>query len=299
MFISKGEDKANLDNRDNMFDFNSYLKQTDNQGVQAIRDIIIDELEKIEEREQIKILFAVESGSRAWGFPSKDSDYDVRFVYIHPIEWYLSIEEGRDVLECPINNLLDISGWDIKKSLKLFKKMNPALSEWVNSPIVYLSYSSFLEQLRKLQNEYYSPKSSIYHYLNMANRNYREYLQSEKVRVKKYFYVLRPILACKWIENNNTVPPLEFEKLLDSQVDAEELYNQIKILLEIKKSADELDIEPRIDIINRFLDDEILYYKHYVEKINNNKSLDIELLDSLFLRILEEVWGIEYAKLKK
>ncbi len=254
-----------------------------------MKKIIINKLKEIEKKENIKMLFAVESGSRAWGFPSKDSDYDVRFVYIHPVEWYLSIEEGRDVLEYPIDNLLDISGWDIRKSLKLFRKMNPALLEWINSPIIYLKYSSFLEQLRELQEEYYSPKSCIYHYLHMAKSNYREYLQGENVKIKKYFYVLRPILACKWIENNNTMAPVEFQKLLESQVHKENLYNEISILLERKKLGDELDIEPRIDTINEFLDEEILYYENYVKKINNGKNLDIEILNSLFLDILKEV----------
>lgn len=260
--------------------------------------VIINKIKEIETKENIKILFAIESGSRAWGFPSKDSDYDVRFVYIHTVEWYLSIKEKRDVLEYPINNLLDISGWDIRKSLKLFRKMNPALLEWINSPIIYLKHSLFLEQLRELQGEYYSSKSCIYHYLNMAKSNYREYLQGENVRIKKYFYVLRPILACKWIENNNTMPPMEFEKLLESQVNDRELYNKISILLERKRLGDELDIEPRIDIINKFLDDEILYYENYVQKINNSKDLDIEILDTLFLETLKEVWRMEYTKIE-
>jgi len=165
--------------------------------------------------------------------------------------------------------------------------MNPTLLEWINSPILYLKHSSLLEQLRELQVEYYSPKSCIYHYLYMAKSNYREYLQGENVRIKKYFYVLRPILACKWIENNNTMPPMEFEKLLESQVNDRELYSEISILLKRKRLGDELDIEPRIDVINGFLDDKILYYENYVEKINNGKDIDIEILDAVFLEALQ------------
>jgi hypothetical protein len=139
--------------------------------VRKLKKVIISELEKIEKNEQIKILFAVESGSRAWGFPSKDSDYDVRFVYIHPIEWYLSIDEKRDVIEYPVNNLLDFSGWDIRKALKLFKKSNPPIMEWLSSPIVYLNKFAFMEQLRSIRDYYFSPKASIYHYLHMAKGN--------------------------------------------------------------------------------------------------------------------------------
>lgn len=98
---------------------------------------IMNKLESIEQEHGIKILYAVESGSRGWGFASQDSDYDVRFLYIHPTDWYLSIEERKDHIEYPINDLLDINGWDIKKAFLLFKKSNPPLLEWLSSPIVY------------------------------------------------------------------------------------------------------------------------------------------------------------------
>ena len=255
-----------------------------------MKEKIISELKRIEDVEQVKILFAVESGSRAWGFPSRDSDYDVRFVYIHTTEWYLSIYEKRDVLEYPISNLLDISGWDIRKALHLFRKSNPPFMEWLRSPILYLEHFSFLKQLRELSNRYFSPKASIYHYLHMATGNYREYLQGEEVRIKKYFYVLRPILACKWLESNKTMPPMEFDKLLETQVTDSNLYNEIKRLLDRKKSGEELDIEPRIDVISNFLEEQMDYYKEYVKHINDKESADISVLDNLFRDTLKEVW---------
>lgn len=255
-----------------------------------MRDIIISKLKEIEEKGKIKILFAVESGSRAWGFPSSDSDYDVRFVYIRPTEWYLSIDEKRDVLEYPINDLLDFSGWDIRKALNLFKKSNPPLMEWISSPIIYLEQTSFLEQIRKLRSDYFSPKASIYHYLHMASGNYREYLKGNEVRIKKYFYVLRPILACMWLEEEQSIPPVEFEKLLDTQVKDATLHKQIKILLDRKKSGEELDLEPRIDIINSFLEDQIEYYQDYVRNLQNKRNYDYTVLNDLFRSILKEAW---------
>jgi predicted nucleotidyltransferase len=248
-----------------------------------MKENIVKELKKIENEEQVKILFAVESGSRVWGFPSKDSDYDVRFIYLHHPEWYLSIYEKRDVIEYPINNLLDIGGWDIRKALRLLKRSNPALMEWISSPIVYLEQFSFLEQLKDLMVYHFSPKASMYHYLHMAIGNYNDYLQHEKVRIKKYFYVLRTILACTWLENNKTMPPIEFERLLETQLDNIELYHQVKILLERKKSGEELDIEPRID--------KIMYYQEYVKSINEPKKVKDSSLDVLFRNTLREVWG--------
>ncbi|MED1919930.1 nucleotidyltransferase domain-containing protein, partial [Bacillus thuringiensis] len=116
-----------------------------------MREIILEKLKEIEQAHDLKVLFAVESGSRAWGFPSKDSDYDVRFVYVKKPEWYLSIDDKRDVVEEPINDLLDINGWDIRKALKLFRKSNPPLQEWLVSDIVYLDTLGFRDELVKLQ----------------------------------------------------------------------------------------------------------------------------------------------------
>src|SRR5947209_3872560 len=115
-----------------------------------MKDKIIAKLYEIEKEQSVKILYAVESGSRAWGFASKDSDYDIRFIYVHPIDWYISIEEKRDVIEYPVKDLLDFSGWDIRKALQLYKKSNPPLYEWLVSPIVYLEHGNFAQQLRDL-----------------------------------------------------------------------------------------------------------------------------------------------------
>lgn len=154
-------------------------------------------LQHIEREENVCIFYACESGSSAWGFPSEDSDYDVRFMYMHSKDWYLSIDERRDVIERPINDMIDLSGWDIRKALRLFGKSNPPLLEWLNSPIIYQQRLDIVNKIKALVPEYYSSKSCLCHYLHMAEGNFREYLKGQMVLVKKYFYVLRPILACK------------------------------------------------------------------------------------------------------
>lgn len=215
-----------------------------------IHDTILSELRKMEASEQIHILYACESGSRAWGFPSSDSDYDIRFIYIRTKDWYLSIDDKRDTIEQLINESLDISGWDIRKALKLFRKSNPPLLEWLQSPIIYIEEHDIARQLRSLSSEFFSSRALLHHYLSMAKGNYREYLQGEQVRAKKYLYVLRPILACKWIEENGTVPPMEFSKLVDSHIPDGLLVQAIHELLCKKKSEGELNLIPRVDIIN-------------------------------------------------
>ena len=253
-------------------------------------DQIIFELMNIEKEEGVRILFACESGSRAWGFSSKDSDYDVRFVYIHPIDWYLSISEKRDVIERPTNNLLDISGWDIGKALKLFRKSNPPLLEWLRSPIVYLDQYSIPKKLRELSPLVFSPQACMYHYLSMAKGNMREYLKGELVKSKKYFYVLRPILACKWISIENTAPPMEFEKLLDALVPEVALKNEIEKLLWRKKAGEELDYEPRIEVINEFLKREMQCFEEYIKALDKQKPEDEAFFDEIFRETLKEVW---------
>lgn len=255
-----------------------------------MKDKILKELKQIEENYNIKILYACESGSRAWEFPSKDSDYDVRFIYVHTIDWYLSIDHKRDVIELPINDLLDINGWELTKALRLFRKSNPPLLEWLNSGIVYYQNFSAVDKMKEISNIVYKPTAALHHYLNMAKGNYREYLQGDEVKIKKYFYVLRPILACKWIEKYNTIAPLEFPNLLEKIVPEGELKNEIRILLKRKISGDELDLERRIDLINEFIESEIEHLSEFVKSLNVQQEDPTEKLDELFRAVLTEVW---------
>ena len=161
-----------------------------------MRETIIAKLEEIEKTKDVRILFAAESGSRAWGFASPDSDYDVRFIYMHPRDYYLKLEKIRDVIELPINELLDINGWDLNKTLRLLHSSNPTIFEWLTSPIVYKE-TPFAGEFRPVLKRYFSPKKGLNHYLSMAVGTYRGHLQGDTVKAKKYFYALRPILACR------------------------------------------------------------------------------------------------------
>ena len=162
---------------------------------------IFGRLDTIENENQISILYACESGSRAWGFASMDSDYDVRFIYVRPREWYLSIdlETRRDVVETPVDETWDINGWDLRKALQLYRKTNSQLYQWLFSPIVYLEKTSLAQTLRDLSQEFYNFTSAAYYYRSMAKRNFREYLRADVVPYKKYLYVVRPLMAARWI----------------------------------------------------------------------------------------------------
>lgn len=149
------------------------------------------QLRSIEEKNNVKILYAVESGSRGWGFESKDSDFDVRFIYVHPIEWYLSVFEGSDIIEIPIDEVLDINGWDIKKALKLMYKSNAPLLEWLSSPIIYKQNQEFIKELKHLAEKYFSSISVTYHYINLAKKSFDGLEGLNKIKIKKLFYVIR------------------------------------------------------------------------------------------------------------
>lgn len=252
---------------------------------------IMQRLCAIEKENNIKILYAIEPGSRGWGFASKDSDYDVRFIYTHPTDWYLSIEDKKDFIEVPINDLLDINGWDIRKALLQFKKSNPTLMEWLSSPIVYFEGCSTAQRMRELLPSYFSPVPTIYHYLHIARNKFEEVMSTDQVKIKRYFYILRPILACMWIEKNNTTPPMEFSKLMAEQQLDDALVNEIYKLLEKKTAGLEIDIEPQSPIIIDFLKNKITHYDRYLKTVRKEKTSDYETLNILFRETLKEVWG--------
>lgn len=249
-----------------------------------MREKIQEQLRRIEEAENIKILLAVESGSRAWGFASPDSDYDVRFIYIRRPEDYLKLDAFRDVIELPIDEVLDINGWDLQKTLRLLYKSNPTLFEWFSSPIVYRE-TEFAEKFRDVITHYFSSKKALYHYISMAEGNYREYLKGDLVRAKKYFYVLRPVLACRWILDHGTPPPMLFSELMKAELPVE-LVDVVNQLLELKMNSPEVKLIPRVSEINEYLDESIPSIKSAVRLLEDNHTPDWNELNQLFLREL-------------
>lgn len=254
-----------------------------------MEQVIKSRLAEIQYAEHIRIIYACESGSRAWGFPSADSDYDVRFIYVRPVEWYLSIYEKRDVVERAINEQLDISGWDLKKALQLLQKTNPPLLEWLGSPIIYMETPSVIQPMRELAKDYYSPSACLYHYLHMARGNFREYLIGDTVWVKKYFYVLRPLLAMKWIENGLGIVPTDFNVTLARLPLPAELKEAVAGLLESKRSGNELDRGPRIPAISDFIESELARWE-CSEIPRSPAHPHGDQLDGFFRQSLRELW---------
>jgi predicted nucleotidyltransferase len=257
-----------------------------------VEERIKESLLEIERDEDVLIFYACESGSRAWGFPSADSDYDVRFLYVRPRDWYLSVdvEYRRDVIERPITDELDVSGWDIRKALMLLKKSNPPLLEWLDSPTVYQQKTGIADRIKALLPEYYSPRACLYHYLHMAQKNYKEYLKGDIVRVKKYFYVLRPLLAIKWIEEIDEIVPMEFGILVERTIKDRELKSAIAELVERKRDGHELDRGPAIPQISDFIRSELERIEKMSEEVRA-ASTTTDRLNEVFRASLTEAWG--------
>ncbi len=241
---------------------------------------IQSELARIESDYGVRVLYACESGSRSWGFDSPDSDYDVRFLYVHARDWYLSIETGRDVIEEMLPGDLDLSGWELRKGLRLMRKSNPPFYEWLRAPIVYRQDAKFMARLQPLATDYYSPERCFLHYLHMAQGNIREYLSGETVWLKKYLYVLRPMLACRWIERGLGPAPMEFERLVARGVEDPNLIAAIQSLLSRKREGAELDRGPFIPEISRFIAEEMP--RLGAIKPKPGPSPDAAALDGLF-----------------
>ena len=247
-------------------------------------DTIKEKLIEIEKRENIRILHCVESGSRAWGFPSPDSDYDVRFIYVRPKEYYLRLDKTRDVIEWQLDETLDINGWDIQKMLRLLHSSNPTVFEWKNSPIVYKSSDEW-KIISKIIDNYFDVKSGIYHYLSIAKRTYHNYFKNDTVKLKKYFYVLRPLLACDYIRENQKSPPMLFENML-CYLDGE-VKNEVLKLLEMKKNTSELGEGKAVEIINSYVENKILELEEYAKNLAPSCPNTWQELNTLFVNILK------------
>lgn len=238
--------------------------------VVAMKEIVFEKLKAIEHQFDVRILYACESGSRAWGFASPDSDYDVRFIYVHRMDYYLSIDEQRDVIELPINDMLDINGWELRKALKLFRKSNAPVYEWLQSPIIYAEDSDFVQDLRSMMPTNFSARPGMHHYLSMTKGVFESELSGEMVKLKKYFYALRPILAAKWIADNKSVPPMDFNSL--RKLMPEHLNIVIDELLSTKAKVGESFLIKKHWELNAFIEESVRYCEARVPAANTNSN---------------------------
>ena len=252
-----------------------------------MRAAIVQRLTEVEARHGVRVLYAIESGSRAWGFPSPDSDYDVRFIYAHPRDWYLSVNEARDVIEEGVDEMdFDVAGWDLRKALRLFLKANPALWEWLVSPIVYRDDDGVARRLREIAAEGYSLKALAYHYLHIAQEKERRQIAAKTtVKAKKYVYALRPLLAMDWLRENQTLPPMAMPEVMTGVTLADDVRRAIVGLVEHKAVTPEGAPVDRIPLLDEWMDEAYERGRVYAD-IAPVRQTDREELDALFREIV-------------
>lgn len=255
---------------------------------------IKEKLAQIEKRENIRILFACESGSRAWGFASSDSDYDVRFVFVRQAEDYLKINEPPDFLNCELNEIYDINGWDLKKFFKQLYKSNPVIFEWASSPIVYKETAEWAS-VKSSMSRYVNLKTMIHHYLGLANHILEEPFAGEKVKRKKYLYLSRAVLAASWIFYRRSPAPAEYSELVKAEIGFDGDFSEDEKASQSyfwtlkgseSESSEKSEIErfPAFEII---LKNTILEIEKGIKKLKDEKSAGWEELDEIFLKIVK------------
>lgn len=252
-----------------------------------MREQILEKLNAVEKEQRVRILYACESGSRAWGFASPDSDYDVRFVYVHERDWYLGIEDRKDFIELPLNEVFDVVGYDIRKMLKLYRGSNAKIFEWLQSPEIYVDNGFFRNTVWALRKQYYSHRAGMHHYLGLTKNTLDNDLQGAEVKLKKYFYALRPVLAACWIMENGTNPPTEFRFLKPLVTDAATA-TRIEELEAQKVQAGEQFMIAADPELNRFIRERFEACSQYAQTLEPLHT-DAEPLN----RIFKETIGIK------
>lgn len=231
-------------------------------------DEINSKLNEVETTYGIRILYAVESGSRAWGFASADSDFDIRFIYVEPVREYLRLTPKRDVIEYQLDDIWDVNGWDMLKTCRLLRKTNPPLLEWLGSPIIYREAGLFAQQLRELNETYFNARAAAEHYASMLKNQWRSYIEgrNEVVR-KKYLYALRPAACIEWLIQYHTFPPTAFTDTINGIKLDQPVYNEIEQLIREKQNGKELAAGPAIQVLNEYLDELALRFNMQRESI--------------------------------
>ena len=243
---------------------------------------IVEVLHELEIQRDFKVLFAAESGSRAWGFASPDSDYDIRAIYVKPEAWYWSLNVKQpDTFNAMLPGELDVSAWELRKTLRLFAGCNPSLNEWFDSPIIYYADSKFTEELRNLIPVYFNPVRTVHHYLALSAKALDDRQQDGTIAVKKLFYALRGLLAAMWTVKTQTMPPTPFVELLKPEYVPAEILSEIARLQEIKARVDEKSRIPFPEILSDFFTQEREKILHDISGLSTGQA-SWQALNSLF-----------------
>lgn len=257
---------------------------------EAIKLEVVRRLRIIEEEREIRVLYACESGSRAWGFASADSDYDVRFIYARPVDQYLRLKPPVDAFDEQIVDDFDFGGWDVRKTSELMRKSNPPLMEWLDSPFVYLADKSIVPRLRQLRFDYFDAKKTVYHYLSMARNVWRTHLADAANPVrKKYLYALRPLACIAYVCRHQKMAPTRFEDVLQGIGWSDEVMQSIGQLIKDKKQGGEIGTAPADKVLGLHIEKSLTEGEVLAESLETNSEssgkLDQLIADVILNRV--------------
>lgn len=255
-----------------------------------IKNQIIQKLRKTEQIHNVKIILSIESGSRGWGFAAENADYDCRFIYVHKKDWYLSVQDKQDFIEYPVDEVFDIKGYDITRALKHIMKPQAVMHEYLSSNEVYICDTEIVHRLQSLAKEFFNPIPISYHYLGLAKRTFGEITATDTAKIKKYFYVLRPIANLNFIWQYRKMPHMEYFRTLEELDLNPEILQAINELTALKMASKEHDLVPRISLLVNYFEAEIAKFNSCINEISHEKNRNYEIVDDVFRGILEDVW---------
>ena len=256
----------------------------------AIKEAIIDKLQHIEQSYEVKIPLAIESGSRGWGFAAANADYDCRFIYVHRAERYLSVLEMDEFIEYELDETYDIKGYDLKRVLKYILKSQATINEWLSSNVVYIKNDPITNKLSELAAGFFNPIPVSYHYLSLAKKMMAEITAADEAKIKKYFYILRPIANLNYIQQYGKMPYMEYNKTLDATNPPSDVFAAIQALKAQKAVLLEHDKIPQHTFLLGYFSSEISRFERVLKEMKHEKNTDYTLLDEAFRAIIGEVW---------
>ena len=255
-----------------------------------IKQSILKKLHEAEETHQVKILLAVESGSRGWGFAATNADYDCRFIYVHKKDWYLSVFPQKEFIEYDVDEVFDIKGYDISRALKYIMKPQAAIYEWISSNECYIRNESAHKKLQELTLEFFNPISISYHYLSLAKKMFLEIDQVEQAKIKKYFYILRPIANLNFIWEYRKMPYMEYNRTLAEIPMKPEVMAAIEEITVQKMTSKEHDLIPKFEPLINYFRSEIMRFEDCLKEMKVDKSKNYDSVDDVFRSIIEDAW---------
>jgi predicted nucleotidyltransferase len=250
-------------------------------------------LDEVERARQVAVAWCVESGSRAWGFPSPDSDYDVRFVFVRSEDEYLSPWMPRDVIETPLDEVYDVNGWDLRKALQLVVKGNAVVVEWLRSPFVYRGVESFRDELIDLAEAVTDRVAVGRHYTHVCQGQWDRYGASEEVSLKRLFYAIRPAATVRWLEEHpeSAVPPMEIGKLLQQNGASSTVRSVVDELVQLKSRTREMGTGAVPAPLARYIGEAIAYGRDHFGPERESSTIDRQGVAADGFRHLVRTYG--------